>query len=565
MLPLSQSRTIGLSLRRLFASKRPPKLSDLFAQKKSSEKVEVFGGPKFNPLPRLTFDDIHQFKNQKNQLYELIHASIKSNHFIHDIEKLMDTCKQNHDNYITLLEILSSDTEIFEEIPHNFHKSIINHLVKKNAHMNIIHWCKIFHFLKKFYKAKQETEMVSNLFNNAEDELVRHIYDPDVVFTLSSQFPMKFLDIIDQIDFKGLSEAEVWNILGHIVHSTDEVTMPKFIQAIFKLNFIEKISEIEYFINNIDVYLYAQNRLNDKELSKKNPELSVLIEKVDQAIKSQSLKVFRYGNLREIKQFLPKLDNFDNYFQRFGDVFFQSCFELINYDRLMVISSSNFDKLLFSLVYGHFGFKYELIAQRSKIIDHIEQILTKFSAKEKFPERISDRQFEQLIKFLYNVNHHYIVALKSGMMTEGLNKAVFDILDFKIPKIVAKGNISTALTIKLYAFLMLNVEYFESRDPQLSEDFLLNIKRIEFLLAEKMVYWSYEPQTAIHLKKILGFLHRKFIGSIKFKQILGMALENADKEERRKVYEAYQRVKEAKMGLENKISSSRKRKHQNSN
>jgi hypothetical protein len=539
MQSVSQRRVLIFSLRRFFASKVPPKISDLFGNRPKSDSADLFGAAKFNPLPKTTFDDLRHFKSQKDQLYKLIKSSIRSNEFIHDIEVLMQRCKENHDNYLAIIDILRADEKLFDEIPYNFHKTVINYLLKRNTQMTIVDWSRIFHLLRRYYKTKQEVSTVSDLFNKSENELVRNAKHPDVIFTLSCKFPNRFLDIIAELNFDGLSEKDIWNILGHVVHSADDVTIPKFLETVLKFNFAEKINEVEYFIDNIDIFLFARTRANDKDLANKHPELAAQLDKLDQETKLQTLKVFRFGNLREIKQLLTKMDEFADYFGKFGQEFIGSCFQLINYDRMLAVTQSNFDKFLFSVAYGHFGFKYGLSIQREKVLETIEQMLTECAVDEKFAERISDKQFEQLIKFLFNVNQRFVYAPKSEMMTEGLNRAVADILDFKIPKIVAKGQINTILTIKLYMFLKVNFEHFETFDRKIADTYLMNIKRMEFILAEKLVYWTYEPQIAVYLKKILVFLYNKKIGSVKFKELLSMALDNVDKERRRDVYEAY--------------------------
>ena len=85
---------------------------------------------------------------------------------------------------------------------------------------------------------------------------------------------------------------------------------------------------------------------------------------------------------------------------------------------------------------------------------------------------------------------------------------------------------------------------------------------MEFLLAERLVRWNYDSQTVVFLKMIMAFLSKNRIGSIKFKGILKLAIENGDKELRQKLYGDYLKVKKAKIGLEEKKRASKNRSYQ---
>lgn len=493
--------------------------------------------------------------SKKEHIEEIIKNACQSENWIHDIEKIYDFSIQKTENYIEVLSVLQKNRDFNEKFRINFHERILSHFSSHNMKFDVFSISHVYTYMNQFFKNQQLEKHFANEISKMEDEFIEFANDEHYIYTFASRFPQKFAKLLttSKIDISSIDLID--SLVMKLWQYLNEQSATSFLQNLIKISFFDKIKDFFYFNDHIDTFLRISIIIDPSSLFKEN---NVDETKINHLILETTKKIFQFGSSREIKQFFPKFIEFRGYFDSLENDFVLKIFEAINIESFSRVHEKGcYVSYVILLNYIYLASKLKLPINKMGFDSKILEMHHRLESDPRFAERASDKDCILLMKILYLLNYNYLSHEHKENPNLELNDKLISFVDFKLKKMVYLKSMKMKITLKVFMFLRCN---FLGPKREKSEVYLINIKRMEFLIASLLPKWRFNEKDAVYLKTLLNFCNDNKIGANSFKELIRLSLENANEDERRRTYNRYMEVKKAKIGLENKIVKTQKNK-----
>ena len=370
--------------------------------------------------------------------------------------------------------------------------------------------------LSEFIENKYIQYFLSDFKIGSMDKLVNTFrfndtqVDGFIVDNMASELDKKQLLLLYSKASHYLSSKEIQN---------SSVSMLAFLKA-----YLTIVSNLKPLLSNSD-NKFNKTYIRDTELIKNR--LSSIIGLGDLLEITQVIGLtFRYFDIKEVFEDLyPKLDS-------------------INV-KWFIEKSKNPKESIWIIVNW---LNYYLKRQNYSLLVQLEDLMLGLYEKEK-RIYLSFTGFSLLFQYLHTKRG--LILKKQYHTNYQFESRIIPFIDFFIKKYTTQKELSFELVIRI--FRVIRGSYENVQEKTNKDIYLVNIKRMEFVIIKKASQWRYADDYKLQfLKDYKKFCIQNKIGSKKGMSIIEMAFENTPLHIREKLYQEFLHMKSVKMDLEKK-------------
>lgn len=472
-------------------------------------------------------------------------GSFSRNH-INETERVFVFCKKSLENYLSFLTILQKQKNISNYFSIQFHENIIFSHFKTTLELNPINITQIYTFVNSNFKNTKLESFVSSEILKMEDKFESITNNEHYLYTFCSKFPNKFSKLLEteKLDIENFDLID--SLVMKLKNNLNQNSARIFLENLIKNGYFDQINDCFFYNDHIDTFLRLTNECDTKSIFESH---KIDFEFINAEIKNTAQKILEFGSPREIKQMLPKFIQFFDFYNNLDPTFPRTIFDKINPKTI----AANENNVLISygvlLNYMHLASKLKIPFTVLGLETLLVDLHKKMELSQNMKENISDKDVLLLLKVLHLYNRDFIEHNFQKNVFLIFNDNFIEFIDFKLRKFIYLKKLKMKMALKIFMFLRANFLGAKSRKLNL---YILNIKRLEFMFVNLLVNWNFNENESHYLKILLTFCNQNNMGANSFKELIKLALENANLDERMAMSNKYQKVKEAKMGLEKK-------------